>query len=410
MKTPRKTGDLPIAIIGAGPIGLAMAAHLVSCNRRFVVLEAGDEAGHSIREWQHVRLFTEWAGNIDSEADKLLRATGWQRPAADEIPAGGELLHDYLLPLARHPAIRPHLNLSHRVEAISRQGVDKVKTDGRAAQPFLLKTTTPAGERLIEASAVIDASGTWFACNPLHTSGLWTAAEQAAASQIEYGIPDVQGDARARYAGRCIAVVGAGYSAINVILDLAELRKADPATRISWVVRRANVDTLLRGSGQDLLLAQGWLGQRLRQLIERGEINVVPSFETATIGRDGEALLLTDGSGRTLRADRVVACTGFRPDLSLFRELRVDIDPVSESVRGLSALIDPNRHSCYSVPVHGLAELAHGEPDFFIIGIKSYGRAPTFLLKTGYEQARAIAAALCGLAPAERAKSSCAAE
>jgi thioredoxin reductase len=410
MSAPRQTGDLPIAIIGAGPIGLAMAAHLVSCNRRFVVLEAGEEAGHSIREWQHVRLFTEWAGNIDSEADKLLCASGWQRPADDQIPTGGELLHDYLLPLARHPAIRPHLMPSHRVEAISRRGVDKVKTDGRAAQSFLLKTATPAGERLVEAGAVIDASGTWFTCNPLHTSGLWTAAERAASSQIEYGMPDVLGHARARYAGRNVAVVGAGYSAINVILDLAELRKADPATRISWVVRRANVDTLLRGSGQDLLLAQGWLGKRLRQLIDRGEIDVVTSFGTTAIDRDGEALLLADGSGRTLRADEVVACTGFRPDLSLFRELRADIDVVSESVRGLSALIDPNLHSCYSVPVHGIAELAHGEPDFFVIGIKSYGRAPTFLLKTGYEQARAIAAALCGLTPVERPKPSCAAE
>jgi thioredoxin reductase len=410
MKTLRQIGDLPIAIIGAGPIGLAMASHLVSCNRRFVVLEAGGEAGHSIREWQHVRLFTEWAGNIDSEADKLLRAAGWQRPPEDEIPTGGELLADYLLPLAGHPAIRPHLKLSHRVEAMSRQGVDKVKTDGRAAQAFLLRTATPAGESLVEASVVIDASGTWFTCNPLHTSGLWTAAERAGASRIEYGIPDVQGAARALYAGRSVAVVGAGYSAINVVLDLAELRKADPATRISWVVRRKNVDTLLRGSGQDMLLAQGWLGQRLRQLVERGEIEVVPSFETAAIDCDGEALQLMDRSGRTLRADRVVACTGFRPDLSLFRELRVDIDAASESVRGLSALIDPNLHSCYSVPVHGFAELAHGEPDFFVIGIKSYGRAPTFLLKTGYEQARAIAAALCGLAPVERAKPSCAAE
>ena len=344
MKNPRQPGDLPIAIIGAGPIGLAMAAHLAGCNRRFMLLEAGEEAGHSIREWRHVRLFTEWAGNIDSEADKLLGMTGWQRPAESEIPTGAELLDDYLLPLARHPAIRPHLKLSHKVEAISRRSVDKVKTDGRAAQPFLLRATTLAGERLIEASAVVDASGTWFNNNPLHSSGLWTDGERAAASQIEYGIPDVQGQARALYAGRRVAVVGAGYSAINVILDLAELRKADSATRISWVVRRTSVDSLLRGSGQDLLLAQGWLGQRLRQLVEGGDVDIVASFETAAIGSEGDAVSLKDGSGRTLRTDRVVACTGFRPDLSLFRELRVDIDPVSESVRGLSALIDPNRH------------------------------------------------------------------
>ncbi len=408
--TARQQGDLPIAIIGAGPIGLAMAAHLTRCNRPFLLLEAGEEAGHSIREWEHVRLFTEWAGNIDSEADRLLHATGWQRPAEGEIPTGGEFRRDYLLPLANHPAIRPHLKLRHRVEALSRRGIDKLKSEGRAAQPFILRTSTPAGERLIEASAVIDASGTWFNNNPLHSSGLWTDAEQAAARRIQYGMPNVLGPERATYAGRSVAVVGAGYSAINVILDLAELRQAEPATKISWVVRRPSVDKLLRGSGQDLLLAQGWLGQKLRQLIERGDVEVVTSFHTAAIEGQGDAVSLKDDSGRTLRADRIVACTGFRPDLSLFRELRVDIDPMSESVRGLSALIDPNRHSCYSVPVHGVEELAHGEPDFFVIGIKSYGRAPTFLLKTGYQQARAITAALCGMAPVERSRPSCAAE
>ena len=410
MKTTSQSGDLPIAIIGAGPIGLAMAAHLVACRRPFLLLEAGEGAGHSIRDWQHVRLFTEWAGNIDSEADKLLGNIGWKRPADGEIPSGGELLRDYLLPLAAHPAIQPQLKLGHRVLAVSRKAVDKVKNDGRAAQPFMLRTMTPDGERLIEAIAVIDASGTWFNRNPLHTSGLWTAAEQSVAGRIDYGIPNVLGPEQAHYAGRQIAVVGAGYSAINVILDLAELRKTDPDTKIRWIVRRTSVETLLRGSGHELLLAQGWLGQRLRRLIERGEIEVVTSFATAAIEGHSETVLLKDGDGRGVRADRVVACTGFRPDLALFRELRADIDPASEAVQGLSALIDPNRHSCYSVPVHGFAELAHGEPNFFVIGIKSYGRAPTFLLKTGYEQARAIAAALCGLEPIECPKPSCAAE
>ena len=400
----------PIAIIGAGPIGLAMAAHMANCSRPFMLLEAGHQAGHSIAEWEHVRLFTEWPGNIDSEADKLLHATGWRRPPDSNIPTGGELRRDYLLPLANHPAIRPHLKLNNRVEAVSRRNADKVKTNGRAAQPFILKIATPGGERLIEASAVVDASGTWFNSNPLHASGLWTAPEKNAGGLIQYGIPDVLGRERDRYAGQKTAVIGAGYSAINVILDLAELRKAAPGTGISWIVRRPSVDRLLRGAGQDLLLAQGWLGQRLRQMIERGDVDVVTSFETAAIDSDGQAIVLTDGMGRKLYADRLVSCTGFRPDLSLFRELRADIDPVSECVRGLSDLIDPNRHSCYSVPVHGVEELAHGEPEFFVIGIKSYGRAPTFLLKTGYEQARAVAASLCGLTPVAHPKPSCAAE
>jgi thioredoxin reductase len=402
--------DLPIAIVGAGPIGLAMAAHLVGCGKPFVVLEAGPEAGHAIRQWQHVRLFTEWESNIDEEAEQLLLGAGWQAPAGGTIPTGGDLLRDYLVPLSLLPAIQPHLRFRSRVTAVTRRGLDKLKTEKRGERPFLLQVGTADGEHLVEARAVIDASGTWFANNPLHSADIWTAAELAAADRIRYGLPNVLESERECYAGRTTAVVGSGYSAINVILDLAELRAAEPKTNIKWVVRRDSVDGVLTGTGQDLLLAQGWLGQRLRALVTRGDIEVVTSFRVAKIEATAERVVLTDATDTTLMADMVVAATGFRPDLSLFRELRVDIEPVSEAVRGLGALIDLNLHSCYTVPIHGLAELSHAEPDFYVIGIKSYGRAPTFLLKTGYEQARAIAAALFGTAATRRAVSVCAAE
>jgi thioredoxin reductase len=406
----RGPGGLPMAIIGAGPVGLAMAAHLVGCGKPFVILEAGPEAGHAIRQWQHVALFTEWAINIDEEAQRLLLNAGWQAPAGAAIPTGGDLIRDYLTPLSLLPAIRPHLRFESRITAVTRRGLDKVKTEKRGERPFLVQVRTADGERLIEARAVIDASGTWFTNSPLYSAGIWTAAELAAAGRIRYGLPNVLGSERECYAGRTTAVVGSGYSAINVILDLTELQAAEPKTKIKWVVRRDSVDSVLDGTGQDLLLAQGWLGQRLRAFVTRGDIEVVTSFRVAKIDAMNEHVVLTDATGTGLRADMVVAATGFRPDLSLFRELRVDIEPASEAVRGLGALIDPNLHSCYTVPIHGLAELTHPEPDFYVIGIKSYGRAPTFLLQTGYEQAHAIAAALCGKAATGRAEPACAAE
>jgi hypothetical protein len=175
-------------------------------------------------------------------------------------------------------------------------------------------------------------------------------------------------------------------------------------------VRRESVDSVLNGTGQDLLLAQGWLGQRLRAFVARGDVEVATSFRVSEIRTLPDHAVLVDADGRLLEADMLVAATGFRPDLSLFRELRADIEPSSEAVRGLGALIDPNLHSCYTVPIHGLAELTHPEPNFYVIGMKSYGRAPTFLLKTGYEQARAIAAAVCDTAATRRAVSVCAAE
>jgi hypothetical protein len=76
--------------------------------------------------------------------------------------------------------------------------------------------------------------------------------------------------------------------------------------------------------------------------------------------------------------------------------LRLDVDPILGSTRALAPLIDPNEHSCGTVPPHGMDELAHPEPGFYAIGMKSYGRAPTFLMATGYEQARSVVAALAG--------------
>jgi hypothetical protein len=104
-----------------------------------------------------------------------------------------------------------------------------------------------------------------------------------------------------------------------------------------------------------------------------------------------------DGMARELGpVDRVVVATGQRPDLTLTRELRLDLDPWLESAKALGPLIDPNLHSCGSVPPHGHRELAHPEPGFYTVGIKSYGRAPTFLMLTGYEQVRSVTAALAG--------------
>jgi hypothetical protein len=94
--------------------------------------------------------------------------------------------------------------------------------------------------------------------------------------------------------------------------------------------------------------------------------------------------------------DRIIVATGQRPDLSLTRELRLDLDPWLEAPRALAPLIDPNLHSCGTVPPHGYRELSHAEPDYFTVGIKSYGRAPTFLMATGYEQVRSVAARLAG--------------
>ena len=395
--------SLPVAVIGAGPVGLAAAAHLARYRQPFVVLEAGAEAGAAVRQWRHVRTFSPWRYMVDSAAAELLDAAGWSRPDGEHLPTGGELVDHYIAPLAAHPAMRPHIRYGARVSAVGRKDFDKVRTKGRDLQPFEIRLES--GET-IEARAVIDASGTWTRPNPAGSGGIAAAGERAVGDRIAYGIPDVLTTARSTYAGRRVLVVGSGHSAFNVVLDLLQLADQKPETRIIWAMRRDNLESVWGGGSADALEARGELGQRARRAVESGRIRVVTPYRIRTVDRAGDALRVT-GSIRndevTLDVDRIVVCTGFRPDLEMLGEVRLGLDSWLECPVALAPLIDPNEHSCGTVRPHGARELAHPEKDFYIVGMKSYGRAPTFLLATGYEQARSVVAMLSGdTAAAER--------
>jgi thioredoxin reductase len=391
--------SLPVAVIGAGPVGLAAAAHLVSRGETPIVLEAGEEVGAAVRQWAHVRVFSPWRYNIDAVAAAMLRKAGWAMPDPEHLPTGRELVEDYLEPLAALPEIRPRVRLRTRVVSVSRQGYDKLRENA----PFILRVMTPAGEETIVARAVIDASGTYGSPNPLGADGTPVRGETEIRDRVFYGIPEVLGAQRHRYAGRRVAVVGSGHSALNTLLELDELARTAPGTGITWIVRRPPPDRVFGGGAADALPARGALGQHARQLLDRGAMALVVG-RIAAVSRTSEGVALFDESGATLAvADEVVAVTGFRPDLGPLRELRLDFDPILEAPRALAPLIDPNVHSCGTVPPHGVEELAQPEAGFFVVGMKSYGRAPTFLMLTGYEQVRSIACALTGdLAGARR--------
>jgi thioredoxin reductase len=388
---------LPVAVIGAGPIGLAAAAHLLARGETPVLLEAGDAPGASIRQWRHVRLFSPWKYLVDPVARGLLSEGGWEEPDAEALPTGGELLAAMLEPLAAHPRIAPHLRLGGRVTAVTRWGHDRVKTAGREAAPFeVVMRTADGGEERLLARAVIDASGTWTRPNPLGAGGVPAAGEEASA-RIRYGIPDVLGAERERYAGRRVLVVGSGHSAFNALLDLATLARQEPGTEVTWAVRRTDVSRMWGGQGKDALAARGSLGTRLRRAVERGGVRLVTGFRAARILETAAGALVEGQDGTRIGpVDEIVAATGFRPDLAITRELRLALDPVLESPVALAPLIDPDVHSCGTVYPHGAAELAHPEPGFYTVGMKSYGRAPTFLLLTGYEQVRSVVCKLTG--------------
>ena len=393
---------LPVVVIGAGPVGLAAAAHLVARGQTPLVLEAGPTVGHSVRQWGHVSMFTPWRFCVDRQAASLLAvAGGWTHPPFDEVPTGAELVAGYLEPLAALPALAPHVRVNARVVAVTRKGCDKVRTAGRDALPFVLRVAEADGrECTIEARAVIDASGTWTTPNPAGADGLPAVGEGAAANRIATGIPDVLGADRTRYANRTTVVVGGGHSALNALIELAALQAEAPGTRVLWIMRKEHVEAAFGGEAADALPGRGALGIQGRALVEGGAVEVFSPFRVSGIGHDGDGRLLVAGdhagSPARLLADEMVVATGFRPDLSMLREVRLSLDPWLECAAGIGPLIDPNLHSCGTVRPHGAVELAHPESGFFIAGMKSYGRAPTFLLATGHEQVRSIAAALAG--------------
>ncbi|MDR7152850.1 hypothetical protein J2W49_004828 [Hydrogenophaga palleronii] len=389
----------PVAVIGAGPVGLAAAAHLVQRGLPVVVLEAGSIVASHLASYRQVRLFSPWRYNIDRAARELLDASGWLAPVLDKLPTAGELVEDYLVPLARTSALAPHIHFGNRVVAISRDGYDKAKTAGREQADFVLQIQTAEGLRELHASAVIDASGTWSQPNPLGVHGLPVLGEADARAQIVHGMPDVLGTDRSRYAGRKVLVVGAGHSAAGNLLALATLAEEEPGTRLAWAVRGNDLRRLFGGGENDGLPARGELGVRLRALVDQGRLEMHLGFGIREVapGPKGLRVLAVDAAKAPIEGvDEIIASTGARPDLSIARELRLRLDPWLESTDELAPLIDPNVHSCGTVRPHGHRELAHPEAGFYAIGAKSYGRAPNFLLATGYEQARSVVAALAG--------------
>ena len=382
-----------VVVVGAGPVGLAAAAHLVKEGLEPLVLEAGDTVGASIASWGHVRLFSTWQSNIDATAAGLLIDDGWTVPDLGSLPTGRDLVDDYLIPLSEVPELAGRIRLGARVTAISRS-VDKVDHDRRTA-PFIVRFTVADGEREVQAASVIDASGTWLTPNPLGANGLPALGEAGVRDRLYYGIPDVLGRDRTRYRGRTTAVVGSGHSAANAVLALLGLQGEDPATEIHWLIRGTTLRAIGGGSA-DQLAARGKLGNAAGEAVRAGAVRLHERFGVLAV-REATGRLELVGDTRRLEVDEIVVAAGQRPDRALTEELRLDLDLALDSTRALGPLIDPNVHSCGTVRPHSYQALTHAdEPGFFTVGAKSYGRAPTFLMATGYEQVRSVAAHLAG--------------
>lgn len=360
-----------VLILGAGPVGLAAAAHALARGLSPVVLEAGLAVAGSMREYAHVRLFSPWRYNVDRAAAALLEAQGWTAPEAEGLPTAGEVVEQYLEPLAALPEMAGRIVFGARVTAVVREG-----------EGFVARWA--GGE--MRGRFVIDATGTWGTPN-----GLGAIGERENADRIFYGIPDVAGALRERYRGRRVLVVGAGHSAANSLLALDGV-----AGDVVWAVRGRDLRRVFGGGTKDALPARGELGTALQAMEKAGALRLHMGFAVERVDRVGETLTVY-GGGRVIDGiDEIICATGQRPDLTITAGLRLWLYPELESVEALGPLIDPRVHSCGTVRPHGHRELSHPEPGFYTAGVKSYGRAPTFLLATGYEQVRSITAALAG--------------
>lgn len=388
-----------VAIIGGGPVGLAAAAHALERGLNPVVLEAGDKPAHAIEQWRHVKMFSPWEYNVDKAAARLLAQTGWNSPDPNQYPTGGELIDAYLSPLASRTALKSAIQTSSRVINVSRVGFDKVKTKGRENAQFEIRYQNGAGPKSLRADAVIDASGTWLMPNPSGANGLEAIGERGAQARIAYGMPDVLGHARERYAGKLVAILGSGHSAVGTLIELAKLKDHAPDTQLIWLIRGANPEKSFGGGENDKLAARGELGSAFAAIVRSGKVQVETEFRVTHISDKDGKLRIGAGSaccGRNVAVDELIVSTGFRPDLSFLREIRIALDPALECPPELAPLIDPNEHSCGTVRPHGARELAQPEPGFYFAGMKAYGRAPTFLMLTGYEQVRSIIADIAG--------------
>ncbi|GGF50727.1 putative secreted protein [Microbacterium sorbitolivorans] len=384
-----------VVVIGAGPQGLAAAAHLLERGIDLLVLEAGSGPAAAVAEWAHVRLFSKWSEVMDSASKRLLSTTEWAEPG-EGYPTGGEWISQYLAPLAS--ALGDRVRYGSRVVGVSKKGRDRSVDAGREEQPFVIHVVnTDGSEARIEAKSVIDASGTWGTPSPAGSGGLPAIGENAAAvaGVLGYQIPSTD-DVQA-LAGKHVVVVGNGASAKTAIVQLARVVEQDPATQVTWVLRRGVVGNTFGGGEADELPERGALGVLAEKAVSDGHVALVTGFRTDSVSLNGAQAVLTADDGRSLElADQVIVLTGFRPDLSILSEVRLDVDLRLQAPSRVATEVDPNIHSCGSIRATGAADLAHPDAGLYIVGAKSYGRAPTFLALTGFEQVRSVAAELAG--------------
>jgi hypothetical protein len=399
-----------LAIIGAGPIGLEAAAAALDHGLDVHVFERGEVGGHPLA-WGHVRMFTPWRMNLGPRATAHLKASGWEAPDPEAFPTGREFVERYLQPLARLPEFKDRIHTHAQVVHAGRKGAlkgDLIGSPRRREHPFRLLVRDAGGrESLLHAFALIDASGVYGQPNWAGDGGIPARGELYLAPQLAYRPEDVLGLARERYAGKRTLVIGAGASAATTVTNLAKLATEALATSAVWAMRQ-DTATLYAGLADDPLPGRRALYTAARALAHGADPSVtavggavVEGFEFNSATHRYRVALLVGEQPRVEEVDEVIVNTGFGPDNSIYRELQVhECYATRAPMKLAAALLGAAATDCLTTPAFGADVLAHPEPDFFILGHKSYGTSPNFLLETGSRQ---VSEVIATLDPAPRA-------
>lgn len=374
-----------VAILGAGPIGLDAALACADAGWSHTIYEAGDRAGAHVRAWQHASMFTPWSLNVSARMRSHLEAAGRAVPDGDAAPSGAELIADLIEPLGALPEIRSRLTLRARVVAVARAGLlkhEEIGVAARASRPFRLMIDAADGEATGSADLVLDCTGTYSVANTLGDGGIPALGERC--TTIVHTLPDTSDPLRWK---GLVVLVGAGKSAQTAARDLSAL----PDTRVAWIVRAEHPDW---GQVENDSLPGRQRLVTTSHALARGDndrVTVHTATHVASLKQqDGQVrvgIATSTGPMNYLQADHVIGLTGYTGDASLYRQLQVHECYATVAPIALSAvLLGAESGDCLAQPAVGFDVLRNPEPNFFILGSKSYGRLNTFLLRSGYEQ------------------------
>ena len=400
-----------LAIIGAGPIGLETAARAASLNWNFVLFEKA-VPGHHIRQWGHIRLFSPFRMNHSSWGLGLLSRAYPDRslPPESAYLTGHEFVQQYLEPLARLPEVRDHLFTGVEVVEIGKDQIAKKDSIGkldRLNQPFRMLLRVNGREIIHRSQAVVDASGV-YSCPQFLGNGNIPApgerqAREESSSRLQYGAVDLLGENQRRFKNETVLLVGGGHTAATALEGFLQLVESAPRTRVFWVHRSCRDKPYFRFPNDPLpyrdhlsrlgnqLAAQppSWL----RYFPESSLEAFLRWPKESSSGEDAgrfELLIHSPQGQHKVEVDRILACVGFRPDNSLYRQLQVHECYATTGPIKLAASLLGASADCLAQPAQGIETLKNPEPNFFVLGNKSYGTHTTFLLTHGMEQIETV--------------------